>query len=82
VVTTIAVTGLTVVCPPAGLAVGAGVAGGGLTMAVAGAANDNEEMAVLGLEMMGIGGGGAISGASGLNAHVGKNCRLPICPKK
>jgi hypothetical protein len=78
----LAMTGLTVICPPAGLAVGGGIAAGGLTVTVAGAANNDEEAVIAGLEMMAIGGGGAISGASGLKAHSGKSCYLPVCPKK
>jgi len=78
----LALTGLTVVCPPAGLAVGSGIAAGGATVTVVGLANDDEELTVAGLEMMSAGGGAAIGGGSGLNAHSGKSCSLPICPKK
>ena len=78
----LALTGLTAICPPAGLAVGGGIAAGGLSVTVVGAVSNDDEVVAAGLEMMSIGGGGVISGASGLKTHSGKSCSLPICPKK
>jgi len=78
---TLALGVLTVVCPPAGVIVGAGVAGGGVTATVIGLTTDNEEATNTGLEMISIGGGAAIGGTSGLKTHSGKSCLLPH-PKK
>ena len=61
---------------------GGGIAAGGLSVTVVGAVSNDDEAVAAGLEMMSIGGGGVISGASGLKTLSGKSCSLPICPKK
>ena len=77
-----ALTGLTVVCPPAGAVVGGSVAGAGAFVAAVGKSEGDKETTTAGLEMMGMGLGAFSGGVAGKNAHSGKNCFLPICPKK
>ena len=77
----LALGALTVICPPAGVIVGAGVVAGGATATAIGVATDTKEATNTGLAMISIGGAAAISGTSGLNAHSGKTCILPH-PKK
>ena len=78
----VALTTLTIICPPAGLAVGAGVAGAGAAVAVAGAACDDPKAVEDGLEIFAMGMGSTVKGATGLSSHKGYVCSLPICPKK
>jgi hypothetical protein len=84
--TAVGVAALTFVCPPAGLAVGGGLLGGGAALTAVGAAAPNEEdgkeLMDFGSSMMKIGSGGVKSGLDKLDTHSGKDCSLPICPKK
>lgn len=78
----VALTTLTIICPPAGLAVGAGVATAGAATAIVGAVDNNPECIKDGFDIFAMGMGSAVSGASGLKSHKGSVCSLPICPKK
>jgi hypothetical protein len=75
-------TTLTIVCPPAGLAVGAGVATVGATVAIVASVDGNKEAVVDGLEVFAIGMGSAVKGGFSSSSHKGYVCSLPICPKK
>ena len=78
----LALTTLTIVCPPAGLAVGGGIAAAGTVIAVAGAVDNDPECIKDGFDIFAIGMGSAVSGASGLKSHKGSICSLPVCPKR
>jgi hypothetical protein len=78
----VALTTLTIICPPAGLAVGAGVAASGATMAVAGAIDKDSELIMDGFDVFAMGMGSAVKGGSGSNSHKGYVCGNPICPKR
>jgi hypothetical protein len=78
----VGLTTLTNICPPAGLIVGGGVAATGVTVAIAGAVDKNEELIEDGFDVFAIGMGSAVKGANGSNSHKGYVCSLPICPKK
>lgn len=73
---------LTIICPPAGLAVGAGVAGAGVVIATVGAVDNDPECIKDGFDIFAMGMGSAVKGASGVSSHKGSVCDLPICPKK
>ena len=77
-----ALTTLTIICPPAGLAVGGGVAAAGAFTAIAGAVDKDPELIQDGFDIFAIGMGSAVKGACGVNSHKGYVCDLPICPKK
>jgi hypothetical protein len=78
----VALTTLTIICPPAGLLAGTGVAVGGATTAIIGASDNNSEVIMEGLEVFAMGMGSAVKGAYGSSSHKGYVCSLPICPKK
>jgi hypothetical protein len=84
--TAVGVAVLTVVCPPAGLAVGGGLLGGGAALTALGSQAPNEEdgqeLMDFGKSMMTTGVKGIIGGVDKLGTHSGKDCSLPICPKK
>jgi len=77
-----ALTALTIICPPAGLAVGAGVAGVGAMTAAVGTIEDDQECVQDGFDIFAIGMTSAVKGATGLGSHKGYVCDNPICPKK
>lgn len=77
-----ALTTLTIVCPPAGLAVGGGVAGAGVFTAAVGAIDKDPECIKDGFDVFAIGMGSVVKGALGSSSHKGYVCSLPICPKK
>lgn len=78
----VALTTLTIICPPAGLVVGSGVATAGAITAVIGAADKDPECVQDGFDIFTMGMGSVVSGKSGLKSHKGNVCSLPICPKK
>jgi hypothetical protein len=78
----VALKTLTIICPPAGLAVGAGVAAGGAMTAIVGAIEKDQECVQDGFEVFAMGMGSAVGGATGLSSHKGYVCSNPICPKK
>lgn len=78
----LALTTLTIICPPAGLTVGAGVAAAGVLTAAVGAAEKDPGCIKDGLDIFAMGMTSAVSGKSGLKSHKGSVCILPICPKK
>jgi len=73
---------LTIICPPAGVAVGAGVAAGGAGLAVIGAANNDLELVQDGFDVFSMGMGSAVKGGFSSSSHKGYVCSLPVCPKK
>ena len=76
-------TTLTIACPPAGLAVGAGVAAAGATVTIVGGIENDKEMMLDGLEVFEMGMGSAVGGYYGSGSHKARNCTFSaICPKK
>ena len=78
----VALTTLTIICPPAGLTVGVGVATVGAVVAVAANEDGDSEAMQDGFDMIAIGMGSVVGGASGSSSHKGYVCSNPICPKK
>ena len=78
----VAMKTLSTVCPPAGLAVGAGVAVGGATYAICSAIDKDAEGVKDGIAVFGIGMTGAVGGAFESGSHNPSFCTLSaICPK-
>src|SRR6266536_838036 len=84
VITGVALTGLTAICPPAGAAVAGGmVTTGAITLAATDEKDEHDAFArKLGRELLVTGATNVAAGVGGSFSHSGKSCPLPICPKK
>lgn len=79
VFTGIGLTALTIVCPPAGISLAAGVATGGAATFALGVSENNQELMSEGLQYFGMGATGALAGTqAGLSTHAKNGCKLPV----
>jgi hypothetical protein len=78
----LALTTLTIICPPAGAAVGVGVATVGAVVAVAATKDGDSEAMQDGFDILAMGMGSAVGGGFSSSSHKGYVCSNPICPKK